>query len=86
MSNGVMGARFAVAAVVVGVCDRFLLRPAICGGSAGCSDGGEPDMGGVGRDAQPGTAIGFGSVRCSMVNLEPLILERCFLKEEQKGI
>jgi hypothetical protein len=79
--------KVAVAAVVVvgGVRDRFRRRPAICGGSVGGSGGGEPDMGGVGREAQAGTAVGFGSVRCSMVNLEPLMLDRWWLNEEQKG-
>jgi hypothetical protein len=42
-------------------------------------------MGGVGREAHAGTAMGFGSMRCSMVNLEPLILDRCFWNEEQRG-
>lgn len=72
------------AVVVGGVCDRFLLRPAICGGSAGGSGWGEPDMGGVGRDAQMGAAIGFGRVRL-MANLELSMLDRCFLKDEQRG-
>lgn len=67
-----------------GVSDRFLLRPAICGGSAGGSGGGEPDMGGVGRDAHTGAAIGFGRVR-SMENLERSVMDLCFLKEEQRG-
>lgn len=85
VSSGVIGATMAEEVVVRGgVCDRFLRRPAIWGGSGRRSGGGEPDMGGVGRDAQMGGAIGFGSVKCSMVNLEELMLERCFLKDEQR--
>ena len=67
--------------VVGGVRDRFLRRPAICGGSTGGSGGGDLDMGGVGRDAQTGAAIGFGRVR-SMVNLALSMLDLCFLKDE----
>jgi hypothetical protein len=80
----VVGEATTVAALVVGgVSDRFLLRPAIWGGSEGGSGGGEPDMGGVGRDAHAGAAMGFGrgSVR-STVHLELSMLDRCFLKDE----
>lgn len=69
---------------VGGVSDRFLRLPAICGGSDGGSGGGDPDMGGVGREAQTGTAIGFGSVRSSR-NLDWSTLERCLLKDEKRG-
>lgn len=83
-SRGVAGDGSTVVAVVVGgVYDLFLLRPAICGGSVGGSGGGEPDMGGVGREAHAGGATGFGRAR-SMVNLEPSILDRCFLKDVQR--
>ena len=82
---GVAGDATTVAAVVVGgVSDRFLRRPASCGGSLGGSGGGEPDMGGVGRDAQTGAANGFGRVR-SMVNRVPSMLDLCLLNDEQRG-
>ena len=59
-----VGKESAVGADVVGgVSERFLRRPAICGGSEGGSDEGDPDIGGEGREAQMGTAVGSGSVR-----------------------
>ena len=65
-----MGGEAAVGADVVGgVSERVLRRPAICGGSKGGSDGGDPDMGGEGREAQMGTAVGFGNVKLA-VNLD----------------
>ena len=73
------------AAVVGGLSDRFLRRPAICPGSEGCSGGGDPDMGGVGSDAHTGRADGVGSVRCNR-DLEWSRLDLCFLKDgKRKG-
>jgi hypothetical protein len=42
------------AAVGVGVSDLFLRCPASCCGSGRSSGGGDPDIGGEGRDAQAG--------------------------------
>ena len=66
-----------------GVSDLFLRRPASCEGSEGCSGGGDPDIGGVGRDAQTGTAFGLGNVRCGEY-LDWSILDLCFLKDGKK--
>ena len=78
-SSGVGGEAAAAAAVVGGVSERFRRRPAICGGSGG----GDPDMGGVGRDAQTGTAVGFGSVRL-IANLDWSRLDLWFLKDGKR--
>lgn len=71
------------AEVVGGVSERFRRRPAICGGSVGGSGGGDPDMGGEGRGAHKGAAIGLGKVRL-IANLELSILDRCRLKDGWK--
>ena len=77
-----MGGEPAVGAAVVvgGVSERFLRRPAICGGSKGGSDEGDPDMGGEGREAQLGTAVGFGNARL-IVNLDCSRLDLWLLKD-----
>lgn len=61
--------------VVGGVSDLFLRLPAIKGGSGGRSGGGDPDIGGEGKEAQAGT-MGFGSTK-SILNLDWSMLERC---------
>ena len=41
-----------------GVSDLFLRCPAICCGSDRCSNGGEPDMGGEGKEDQRSVGVG----------------------------
>ena len=43
--------------------DRFLRFPASCGGSKVSSASGDPDIGGVGREAQQGSFAGFDKVK-----------------------
>ena len=61
----------------------FCGRPAICGGSEGGSGGEDPDMGGVGREAQMGTVVGFGNVRLT-ANLDWAKLDLCFWKDGKR--
>jgi hypothetical protein len=67
-------------AFVVGVSDLFLRRPAACGNSSGCSGGGDPDIGGEGREAQQGVGIGFDKLRFSE-NREGSLSNLCLLNE-----
>lgn len=71
------------AVVVGGVCDLFLRCPAICGGSEGGSGGGDPDMGGVGSEAQAGTAVGLGRVSFTP-SRDWSRLDLCFLKDGKR--
>ena len=63
-----------------GVSDLFLRRPAACDGSSGCSGGGDPDIGGEGREAQQAVGIGFDKLRFSE-NREGSLSNLCFLNE-----
>jgi hypothetical protein len=67
-------------ACVGGVSDLFLRRPAACGGSSGCSGGGDPDIGGEGREAQQGVGIGLDRLRFSE-NREGSLSNLCLLNE-----
>jgi hypothetical protein len=67
-------------ACVAGVSDLFLRRPAACGGSSGCSGGGDPDIGGEGRQAQQGVGIGLDKLRFSE-NREGSLSNLCLLNE-----
>jgi hypothetical protein len=71
-------------ACVAGVSDLFLRRPAACGGSSGCSGGGDPDIGGEGREAQQGVGIGFDKLRFSE-NREGSLSNLCLLNEGGSG-
>ena len=64
--------------------DLFRRRPAICLGEGGCSGGGDPDMGGVGRDAHTGADGRTGNVRFRL-NLEWSILSLWLLNEGNRG-
>lgn len=69
-----------VAVVVGGVSDLFLRRPASCDGSLEGSGGGDPDIGGVGRDAHTGE-LKFEHKLRFKVNLEWSMLFLCRWKE-----
>lgn len=71
-------------ACVAGVSDLFLRRPAVCGGSIGCSGGGDPDIGGEGREAQQGVGIGLDKLRFSE-NREGSLSNLCLLNEGGNG-
>jgi hypothetical protein len=65
---------------MLGVSDLFLRRPAACGGSSGCSGGGDPDIGGEGREAQQGVGMGFDKLKFSE-NREGSLSNLCLLNE-----
>ncbi len=67
-------------ACAVGGSDLFLRRPATWGGSSGCSGGGDPDIGGEGKEAQQDVGIGFDKLRFSE-NREGSLSNLCLLKE-----
>ncbi len=71
-------------ALVVGVSDLFLRRPATCDGSIGCSGGGDPDIGGEGREAQQGVGIGLDKLKFSE-NREGSLSNLCLLNEGSMG-
>jgi hypothetical protein len=62
--------------------DLFLRRPAICFDSFRSSGGGEPDIGGVGSEAQKGAGRGLDNVRSGTPN--EFEADRCFLNEEHR--
>lgn len=67
-------------ACVVGVSDLFLRRPASCDDSSGWSGGGDPDIGGEGREAQTGVGMGLDKLRFSE-NREGSLSNLCLLNE-----
>ena len=79
-----VGAGAGACVVTDGLIDLFLRRPANCSRSVGRSGGGDPDMGGVGNEAQAGENTGLDSESCG-VNLDRSMLDLCFLKDEQRG-
>ena len=65
---------------MAGVSDLFLRWPAACGNSSECSPGGEPDIGGEGREAQQGVGFGLDRLRFSE-NREGSLSNLCLLNE-----
>ena len=74
------GVRAGEGALVTGVSDLFLRRPAACDVSIGCSGGGDSDIGGEGREAQQGVGIGLDKLKFSE-NRERSLSNLCLLNE-----